>query len=76
MENGVESSYSLGTYRSYKIKVDNIITIEDIKTVLKALNITICFMSNNKTISEEEISSNQHLFEEVKEKENGEENNL
>ena len=67
MEDGVEQRYSLGTYRSFKIKVDNITTIEDIKTVLKALNITICFMSNNKTISEEEISNSNHLFEEDKE---------
>lgn len=62
------------SYKQYKINIDAIKSIEDIKSVIRVLNFSLFTYDN--TDMQKEIDLNKELFIEMKEKQNGQENTL
>ena len=68
---GEPFKYQLQTlsYKQYKINIDAIKSIEDIKSVIRVLNFSLFAYDN--TDMQKEIDLNKELFIEMKEKQNG-----
>lgn len=68
---GEPFKYQLQTlsYKQYKINIDAIKSIEDIKSVIRVLNFSLFTYDN--TDMQKEIDLNKELFIEMKEKQNG-----
>lgn len=68
---GEPFKYQLQTlsYKQYKINIDAIKSIDDIKSVIRVLNFSLFTYDN--TDMQKEIDLNKELFIEMKEKQNG-----